>query len=244
MPIKLIYDNTCTSTTPVTCNWTVPDNTYSVLFEIWGGGGGGGAGIANCDCCTKTGSGSGGGYAAKTVATTPGTVYAITAGNGGVASSGYGAPVSTCCNGCPGGTSFVTGTGVPVNFCATGGGGGCSNSTTNCYASCGCQYNTFGQGYNGDVNMPGAPSVRFSDGSSAWSSHTIGGAAGGPGGGQGGRNLGAYGSNNPYGDAANNPNLHGQIPGGGGAGHGCSSCCNCCNGNSGRGAPGLVKITW
>jgi hypothetical protein len=70
----------------------------------------------------------------------------------------------------------------------------------------------------------------------------FGGGAAGPGGGQGGVNQSycvGYGCN-----AAGEHPLNGRIPGGGGAGSGFWSCCVCTPWASGKGAPGLVKVTY
>lgn len=246
MPITLVYDTT-NSPSGRCCAWTVPDGVCSVTFEIWGGGGGGGGGLTMCDCCARTQSGGGGGYSLKNVITTPGTVYTVCAGNGGqdINSQGYGAPVGYCCNGCTGGTSYVVGTGVPLSFCATGGTGGCSNFQINCYGHCGCNGALGGIGYNGDINESGMPGIKAGTAVhiSASGSFTLGGTAGGPGGGVGGFNNGL---NNYYGGGGRDANnqMDGKTPGGGGAGHGCYTGCTCCDRGSGKGGPGLVKITW
>jgi len=260
MPVQLIYDTTCVSTAGVCCAWTVPLGVSSVVFEIWGGGGGGGGGISSCDCCNVTMGGGGGGYSMKTVSTIAGCVYTICAANGAVDSTGtFGAGIGYCCNGCDGGTSFVTGYNVPANFCATGGKGACSNFALNCYGFCGCTGGLAGSadrasgglGYNGDLNLGGMPGVIFTDGAStAMAIVTMGGNAGGPGGGAGGI-LGSMtccyscadnGTNGAY-------NMNGAIPGGGGSGHrngttNPGTSCTCTTTQSGKGGPGLVRITW
>jgi hypothetical protein len=188
--------------------------------------------------------GGGGGYALKTVAVTAGDTYTVCAGNGGVDSSAtdFGAPIGYCQNGVNGGKSFVTGpafTALNLTFCATGGTGGCSNFGINCYGHCGCVSDNQGTGVGGDINEQGWPGYKGSSGTNAYSSYTAGGRAGGPGGGMGGWNA----SGCAAGTASSDINMHGSIPGGGGAGHG-TVCCNCCDRGAGRGAPGFVKITW
>jgi hypothetical protein len=246
MPISVVYDTTCTSTTGKCCAWVVPDGVYSVNFQIWGGGGGGGNGLTMCDCCARTQSGGGGGYTSKTVSVTPGSVYTVCAGNGGIGSDGnnFGASAGYCQNGVSGGTSFVTGAGI-TTLCATGGTGGCSQFTINCYGHCGCNGALGGLGIGGDVNERGSSGVKGMSGTDAMSSYTLGGTAGGPGGGVGGFNNGGRGIlSYQSANSINNPQMHGVIPGGGGAGHGCWTGCVCCDRGSGRGAPGFVKITW
>lgn len=243
--VKLIYDSTCTSTSNTTCAWVVPAGVCRVTFEIWGGGGGGGVMGTNCNCCQTGGPGSGGGYSKATINVTPGSTYTIVAGSAGVA-NGYGAITSLCCNGITGGTSYVTGTGLS-NFCATGGAGGLSDFNTNCYAYCGCNmYNrTPGQGYGGDTVAQGTWGIMAITGDqSAFAVSNFGGTAGGVGGGQGGVNS-SNGYCSGYGCAiAGESPLHGRVPGGGGAGSGCWSQCICQALASGRGAPGMVKITY
>lgn len=248
MPITFVYQTNCCCPIGSCCAWVVPAGVTSVVFEIWGGGGGAGGGLATCDCCQRTGPGGGGGYAARTIPVTPGDTYTVCAGNGGIASGAstgnyfYGAPCGYCQNGCPGNVSFVVGTNL-TTFCATGGCGGCSNLDINCYGMCGCQGACGGQGFGGEINENGDSGARFSTGSVAWSSVSMGGQAGGPGGGRGGLTPGTH-NNLQYGDAWNDHGLNGQFPGGGGSGHGCSSDCSCFAYGAGRGGHGLVKITW
>ena len=238
----MFYDTTFANVTPHTCNWVVPDGVNGVTFEIWGGGGGGASGYCDCDCRVRTGGGAGGGYSMVTIPVTPGATYAMTIGNGGVDASGDGGPSSSGnSRGCTGGTTFITGTGL-TNFCAVGGGGGCSNIAVNCYG-CACWYNGGGDAYGGTINQKGGPAKRGSiGGGSCWNHYSMGGDAPGPGGGRGGQNLSPYSSYNS-GDRSNNPLMDGVLPGGGGAGHGCADCV-CRTSGSGRGAPGLVKVTW
>lgn len=254
MPITFVYQTSCCCPAGMCCAWTVPNGVTSVVFEIWGGGGGGGGSLAGmCDCCAKTGPGGGGGYAMRTISVTPGDTYTVCAGNGGMADSAttggvfFGAPCSPGAyqQGCAGNTSFVLGTNLS-NFCATGGCGGCSSFSINCYGVCGCQGNCGGQGYGGQINEPGDSGALFRTYQGTGSGTvSMGGQAGGPGGGRGGLNSGAnYAQNYGYGGADNDQALHGQFPGGGGAGHGCSTQCCCFPCGSGRGGHGLVKITW
>jgi hypothetical protein len=66
----------------------------------------------------------------------------------------------------------------------------------------------------------------------------------GPGGGAGGVNLSGRFDNTSAEAVIGDSPLHGRIPGGGGAGSGCWTTCVCTAINSGRGAPGLVKISY
>lgn len=245
--VKLIYDTTCTSTSDITCSWTVPDGSSRVTFEIWGGGGGGGNQGTNCNCCSRGGGGSGGGYSKVTIDTTPGTTYTVVAGKAGVSSQGYGSYCGTCCNGCAGGTSYVTGTGLS-NFCATGGTGGRSDFDANCYAHCGCNFYSLtpGNGYGGTTVAQGnTPMVTRYGNNNPYNIVVIGGGAGGPGGGTGGFNhFGGYNNSSGYCAQSGEHNFHGRIPGGGGAGSGGYTGCCCTPYPSGRGAPGVVKITY
>ena len=245
--VQLIYDTTCTSTTNTNCTWTVPAGVCSVTFEIWGGGGGGGNQGTNCNCCQRGGPGSGGGYSKKTIDTVPGSTYTISAGAAGVSSQGYGSYCGTCCDGCTGGTSYVTGTGL-TNFCATGGYGGKSNFETSCYAHCGCNFcsQVPGCGYGGDIVARGFwGSMAHHAGTEPCKIYVWGGNAGGIGGGYGGQNhRGGSCSFDCWCAAIGEHNFHGRIPGGGGAGSGSTSQCCCTPFPSGRGAPGVVKISY
>lgn len=244
MPISMFYDTTFANVTSHSCNWAVPAGTQSVTFEIWGGGGGAASGECNCDCRTRTGGGAGGAYSMITIPTTPGDIYAMVMGNGGVASTGDGGPTNNGSSGrgCNGGTTYITGTGLS-NFCAEGGQGGYSNLTHNCY-SCACQFDGGGNAYGGTINYRGgyAQTGRIGGGS-CWNFYSLGGDGAGPGGGAAGRNMSSY-SSYQYGDRCQNPAMDGTLPGGGGAGAGCGNACTCCTVGSGRGAPGLIKITW
>ena len=97
-----------------TCSWTVPPSITSVNYLVVGGGGGGGAGAgAVADSVSTAGGGGGGGVLSGTKVVTPGTVFTITAGPGGL----------------PAGWGSYGGTGWPstfAEFTAKGGGGGAS----------------------------------------------------------------------------------------------------------------------
>lgn len=246
--VQIIYDTTCISTSDTTCTWVVPTGVCRVTFEIWGGGGGGGNKGTNCDCCSRGGPGSGGGYSKVTIDTVPGSSYTVVAGKAGVSSQGYGSYCGICCDGCTGGTSYVSGTGL-TSFCATGGYGGKSDFTTNCYSHCGCNFYTqipgCGYGTNATVakGMSGI-TTRYGD-DNPYNIVNLAGGAGGPGGGAGGFNhFGGYNNSAGYCALIGEHSQHGRIPGGGGAGSGGYSDCVCTPYPSGRGAPGLVKIIY
>ena len=245
--VQIIYDATCVSTTGVCCLWTVPAGSYNVVFEIWGGGGGGGNPGTNCDCCSRGGPGAGGGYSKRSIAVTPGAQYTVCAGPAGVSGSGFGSLCGICCDGCAGGTSFVLGTNLS-NFCATGGLGGKSDFNTNCYAHCGCNFwnRCGGTGCGGDIVANGSFGVMHHyANTNPYGIEVWGGSAGGPGGGSGGINVHGGWIDSASGCACSGAHtLHGRIPGGGGAGSGWYNCCQCTPHNSGRGAPGLVRITY
>lgn len=246
MPITIVYDNTAYWTgSGKCCAWTVPTGVCSATFEIWGGGGGGYNYYACCSCCGRTSSGGGGGYAMKTVSVTPGDVYTLCAGCAGASTDGTCNGAGSTATGCNGGTSFVTGAAfATTTFCATGGIGGCLTYGDPA-AAYGCiQTNSGGCGVGGDVNQSGQPGFIASSGTGLFSAYTKAGDAGGPGGGAGGFNGGCdpiYGGLMCNGT---NPNMNGQLPGGGGAGIGTAICCTCYSLGSGRGAPGMVKVTW
>lgn len=157
------YQDTCQLTlynaqivdfpTPGSCSWTVPTGVCCLTFEIWGAGGGGGA---RCCCgCYRAGvGGSGGGYSKKTISTTPGTVYSICVGAGGMQPTVGSCTGHYCCFGGDGQTTYVTGTGLS-SFCATGGCGG----NTMCSYQCGCVNVGVGCGYNGDINKCGSTGI-------------------------------------------------------------------------------------
>lgn len=242
--VLLVYDTTCYNPSGACCLWTVPANTYSVTFEIWGGGGGGGSLAYMCQCAMRGGPGAGGGYAKVTAATQPGCQYTVCAGNAGVSSQCYGAYQGFCCTGCAGGTSYVTGQGLS-SFCALGGAGGFADFSTTCYAWCGCNF--YNQGRSGGCNGDTVSNGNWGITGIYWSSNptsilNVAGNAGGPGGGAGGVNIsGGYWDGSYCAQLCDNP-LHGRIPGGGGAGGGSWGCCLCITYPSGRGAPGVVRI--
>jgi hypothetical protein len=255
------------------CSWTVPAGITSAIFEVWGGGGGGGSRICGSTsmCCNQGMPGAGGGYAKYSATVTPGDVYVLCAGGPGQGSSVdqnsqyAGSLNGACCNGCAGGTSYVTGpafTAASVTLCATGGKGGCGDGVYTCQAWCGwnnSQFNYFcsatswgpGCGYGGQiVSMGGAGMVGVgSSGQGATDVHAYGGNGGGLQGGAGGVKTGngicsadsRVGSNSGLWN--NQPQNNGGFPGGGGVGGGYYSNCGCCYAGAPGGA-GLVRVTY
>ena len=68
------FENTGNDGSTATSTWTAPAGVTHVMVEMWGGGGGGGI---------ATG-GGGGGYSRSIITVTPGTVYTINVGGGGL----------------------------------------------------------------------------------------------------------------------------------------------------------------
>ena len=62
-------------------NWTAPPGITAVKLSLWGGGGAGGSGLGGAG-----GGGGGGGYSAGFYPVSPGQVYFVAVGNGGVGS--------------------------------------------------------------------------------------------------------------------------------------------------------------
>lgn len=113
--------------------WTVPNEVTCATFEVWGAGGGGGARCC-CDCYHQSSGGTGGRYAAMTIPVTPGCVYTVCVGFGGMTTAvGAGVASHWCCFGGDGSASFVAGDGI-TTLCAAGGGG----SNNMCYSHCMC----------------------------------------------------------------------------------------------------------
>ena len=244
--IQLIYDSTCASSSGAGCSWVVPAGVTYITFEVWGGGGGGGNPGASCNCCDRGGPGGGGGYAKASISTVAGCTYAVCAGYGGF--STWGSYCGICCNGCGGGTSYVTGYNLS-NLCATGGTGGPSDFNTVCYSICGCNFcgtAPGGIGYGGQIVANGGSGISgMYSSTNPLNIFVHGGNAGGPGGGAGGINSTGDWINSCSACAyCGDHSAHGRIPGGGGAGSGYYSCCQCTPWASGKGAPGMVKITY
>lgn len=166
-------------------NWTAPAGVSSVKVRVWGAGGGGGYSVDNQGACTG---GGGGGYAEKILSVSPGSIYAVTVGVGGL--GGWYDGNNT-------GTQFTAQSGGSSSFAAlvsaTGGGGGINVSQTGNYTG-----GSGGSGSGGDLNYTGGSGGAFTNNtySSGWMA-TGGGAAAGPwgAGGRGGNIHSASSSN-------------------------------------------------
>ena len=233
-PVKYIVDAECCRPRGIQCNWVVPDGVRHVTFEIWGGGGGGASGGAQDACnCNRAGG-----------------------------------PVAACCYGKAGGTSSVIGLGL-TNFCAEGGAGGSADFGLQCYGHCGCMWyqannetndqtspvnnrtgisaTAFGYDYMSN-SLNGVSWIHTSD--SSYLNEWIAGSGAGPYGGGGGWDFG--GKYNCYSQSCDGlpfairppEEWHGRIPGGGGVAFHWMNMCECWAGRSGKGAPGMVKITY
>jgi hypothetical protein len=97
-----------------TFTFTIPDNCFKIIVEVWGGGSGGAT-----DGATVWYSGGGGGYAMQAFAVSPRQTYTVVVGAGGLGTAGL--PVGA------GGTSSVTGPAGTVS--ATGGTTGTAGGT-------------------------------------------------------------------------------------------------------------------
>ncbi len=182
--------------------FTVPAGVTAVEVELWGGGSGSYASAANC----PSGGGAGGGYARKRITgLTPGQVVPITVGAGGAGgTTGGGLPA-------PGGSSsfgsYVSATGGSLNVLAT-----------TAYPANGATPG--GNGFGGDINVPGSAGQ-----AGALTSGGLGG----------GTALGGMQNSGTTGVA-------GLFPGGGASGAGTGSGSTPYNGASG--AAGFVIVRW
>lgn len=116
-----ITDVVTTFATPGTSEWVCPANVTSVQVECWGGGGAGGSAARNGAGGAATGGGGAGGAYAKrnSIAVTPGAVYYIRVGEGGVNAATVNATQVS------GGDSWFNETDAPSStIIAKGGGGG------------------------------------------------------------------------------------------------------------------------
>ncbi|MBL1279545.1 MAG: T9SS type A sorting domain-containing protein [Fluviicola sp.] len=106
--------------TPGTTTWTVPPCITSITVYIIGAGGGGGASTSRAEenfgdyseACSQGGGGGGGGFTQRTYAVTPGDVYTVTVGAGGlmgIATSSTNAANSSQNDGGDGGSSSFSG---------------------------------------------------------------------------------------------------------------------------------------
>lgn len=131
----MILNNNHWSVTNGGCclNWTVPDGTKSIKFEVLGGGGPGGSSGGDYEV---TVGGQGGGYGSKTIFEADGD---FVPGSSSYTLCAAGTSQCSCCCHCcmatrQGCTSYITGPGLS-NFCAMGGLGGSTpwDKMSNCY---------------------------------------------------------------------------------------------------------------
>lgn len=150
--------------------WTPPATITSANVACWGGGGGGGDGSN-----TGGGGGGGGAFASSTVAVTPGTLYTLFIGSGGL-----GADVSSNASG-SNGTASTFSTTTVVAAGGTGGSGGSSNDPS---------------GGAGGTTAASTGDVEFAGGAGAAGSNSTdkGGGAGGAGGPNGAGEAGSVGT--------------------------------------------------
>ncbi len=213
-------------TFPASSTWTCPAGVTSVKVECWGGGGAGGGGTV---AATYSGGGGGGAYNVNnTVAVTPGTVYNITVGTGGVGTlvsgsaggnSIFGASL-VIANGGAGGTTVAGGVGLG----GAGGTGGTFNGGNGAGGTLGAAPNPSSGGGGGGAGSTGA------GGNAAG---LTAGAAGATDGGIGGAGRGSV-----AGSGNGNP---GATLGGGGSGGRASTASSRLGGN---GANGQIRITF
>jgi hypothetical protein len=114
--------------------WTVPAGTTCATFELWGAGGGGGAKCC-CECYHQGAGGGAGNYTAMTMPVTPGVVYQLCIGAGGMYTETSGAATHWCCQGGAGGPTYIQGTGTGITTLCAGGG---SAGINMCYSYCMC----------------------------------------------------------------------------------------------------------
>ncbi|OAQ38277.1 hypothetical protein A5893_15935 [Pedobacter psychrophilus] len=102
--------------------WTCPSGVNSVEVECWGAGGSGGTATGTLG--RAGGGGGGGSYVKNVVSVTPGVVYTITVGIGGVA----GATLSANCSGKQGGKTEFSGPSITAVTASGGAAGTGANS--------------------------------------------------------------------------------------------------------------------
>jgi hypothetical protein len=202
-------------------SFTIPSFVTTITVQAWGGGGGG------SNISDPSGGGGGGAFAGSTLTSLiPGSVYAVTVGDGGAignagGSSGFGSEVIAL-----GGSSPVAPTG---RLGALGGSASGSTGTTKWSGGNGGDGHT-GNGDDGGGGGGGSayPTANGGDAGSAVDPNGSTGGAGGAGTGAGGRGANFDGT----------PDAEpGSAPGGGGGGRGNA-------GTSKPGAPGQVIVSW
>ena len=218
-----------TFTTPGSTDWEAPAGVTEVFAECIGGGGAGGGAQGNP---STGGGGAGGNYAAKTIAVTPGNLYAVvvaqvvagTQTNGAQGNSSTFNGTSVVATGGPGGT--FSGTNNTNGAGAVADTTGCVGDTIYAGGSGGQGIFTSGSGFSGSGGG-GAGSTGAGESSSG---DLPGGAGTADGGGDGASGVG----NNSAGSAGNQA-------GGGGSG---GKANNNTNRNGGAGAAGWARLTW
>lgn len=199
--------------------FTVPPTVTSVRFKLWGAGGGGSAGAG---LIFMSGFGGAGGFAAGTLAVTPGQNLSVVVGSPGAAASssptfgggagGGNAPTApvgnpTLIGGSGGGRSSVH-DGANTELITAGGGGGSAAGTAGSVA------NALASSFAG----AGGQDAAYNDGCVAGIAATAGSAGAGGTGGTGGV-PGANGSALTGGVGGNSPTQNAGGGGGGGGGH-------------------------
>ena len=209
--------------------YTVPAGVTSIQVYLWGGGGAG-AGTNTAPSCFHNGGGGGGGACVlTTIGVTPGDVYTVTVGAGGV-------PNSTGAVAGSGGTTTFTG--PAGTWTAAGGAGAAATSSATSATNAGGAGGTLGTGpgittftggngsiaYNGSctgdfAGIGGGGAGSGGNGQSQAATIANGGCLGAAAGGIGTFPGGAGGYNNQCGVAgANQAGSAGTAPGGGGSG--------------------------
>ena len=133
------FANNANDGTTATYSWTAPPGITHVIVQMWGAGGGGGS----------TAGGGGGAYGQGVIQVTPGTVYTINVGGGGI---GY----AEFQHGATDGSNSSIMQGNTVLFFASGG-GGAGGDIGNLWGIGGLQASGFGgRGAGADAFGPGA----------------------------------------------------------------------------------------
>jgi len=235
------FGQTSTQTFTVSSTWTCPSGVTSVQVECWGGGGAGGSAMGTTSYRGSAGGGAGGTYVRSTVSVTPGTVYTVTVGDGGIA------PASTFVDGAvsSGGDSWFSSQstvlakggngGVSVkcstsNLLGSGGLGSTSGSIGNTIYKGGDGYTSTsyvsGTGYGGGGGGSGGTSSDGNNATSKTGATAVSGGGAGASGGVGGANGSSASINSG---------------GGGGGAQAASSTSYRAGGNGGS---GKVILTW
>lgn len=185
-------------------SFTIPAGVTRVIVEVWGGGGNGGRADPVAGNSNSGGGGGGGGYGRQAFTVTPGTVYTVTVGGPGGASS-FGSLISATGGQNGGNATYPSGGGI-------GGLGGTSSGSVNITGGTGSGGSYFmvsggfkypaggagGSAGNGGIGGGGGPGNQngaYLDGASGYPGTVPGG--GGGGGGGGGTNFAPGGAGAP-----------------------------------------------